>query len=424
LPCPDNCFDDPKGHGFPAFGAVLISAVVLPTLILIGMPSAGCLEGGRIGILYIGDIARSAPFREMVSDPLFSITFVSASLRGFGGWDISDVRRAVRMYMPRTYSDLRDYDVIVLSNANRFAVGPHNIELLANGVGEAGTGLLMSGGWESFGGGFGNPSWGDTSIGRFLPTEDVVDTWVQYPRGYLFLVIDRKDHELMRSVIWHGQSLGVQNMWNDFHHNLVRAKPGTEVLAHVRNMGFDDHPAMVTWEVENRTRTFALTGEIHTFSRPGIWDYSLDFGSNLMIYLDGRPVPQDVELVHRVRQMMTEVRTRKSVLLGLLDFCESAGANTGKVMRRIDQVDGMISATMPEYLDLHFGAMLEAYRQADQMLGGIEEEAIKLKNRALLWVYIVEWLGVTGTLMICGLVLWSLMIRRRLYAPVGITRII
>ena len=57
------------------------------------------------------------------------------------------------------------------------------------------------------------------------------------------------------------------------------------------------------------------------------------------------------------------------------------------------------------------------------MLGEIEEDAIELKNRALLWVYVIEWLAVTGTGMVCAFVLWSIMVRRRLFKEVRTTRL-
>jgi hypothetical protein len=47
---------------------------------------------------------------------------------------------------------------------------------------------------------------------------------------------------------------------------------------------------------------------------------------------------------------------------------------------------------------------------------------MRLRERALLWVYVVEWLAVTGTLLVCGMVLWTLMIRKRLYRQVAVTR--
>jgi hypothetical protein len=46
-----------------------------------------------------------------------------------------------------------------------------------------------------------------------------------------------------------------------------------------------------------------------------------------------------------------------------------------------------------------------------------------MKDRALAWVYVTEWLAITGTTMICGYVLWAIMVRRRLYRAVRVTRL-
>ncbi len=53
----------------------------------------------------------------------------------------------------------------------------------------------------------------------------------------------------------------------------------------------------------------------------------------------------------------------------------------------------------------------------------IEGDAMGLKGRTLLWVYLIEWLAVTGVGMMCGFVLWSTMVRRRLYREVKTTRL-
>ena len=52
----------------------------------------------------------------------------------------------------------------------------------------------------------------------------------------------------------------------------------------------------------------------------------------------------------------------------------------------------------------------------------LSEESMELKERAFFWIYFVEWLAVSGTLLICVMVLWSLMVRRRLYRQVEVTR--
>ena len=391
--------------------------LVVSTLLL-EVPFTSALEDGRIGVLYVGCIARSPPFRNMKSDPLFSIGFVQATLRDWAGMSEDEVHRRVRLYMPRTYGDLTEgYDVIVLANANRIAVGHHS-EKLRRGVVEAGMGFLMSGGWETFGGAGGAfPPWGETSIGQLLPTKDVIGIWIQEGR----LVIDKPDHELIRSLPWDLRDpvLASPIRW---HHNPVTVKLGANLLAHALCKGVREDPLMVTWELENKARVFALTSEIHTLCWYGDpWEYCIDFGSNLMIYLDRREVPQDINLVHIVRSKIFEVETRKSLLLSLVEFCESFGANTRKILSSIDDIDVVISTVRPQYLELRFDDVLETYQLVDEMLGETEDDAVNLKNRTLLWVYLIEWLAVTGTMMVCAFVLWSVMVRRMLYKEVQVT---
>jgi hypothetical protein len=45
-----------------------------------------------------------------------------------------------------------------------------------------------------------------------------------------------------------------------------------------------------------------------------------------------------------------------------------------------------------------------------------------VKNRALLWVYMIDWLVTSAALFISGYVLWTLMVRRRLYREAKGTR--
>jgi hypothetical protein len=153
------------------------------------------------------------------------------------------------------------------------------------------------------------------------------------------------------------------------------------------------------------------------------WDYALDFGANLMIYLDRRPVPQDVKLVHRVRKSMFELGTRKSLLVGLLEFCDSFGANTNEINARLDVANQMTLDVLPAYLELRFEDVIDAYDRAHEALGEIEKDAMELKDRALVWVYVIEWLAVTGTAMAAGFLLWSVMIRRMLWREVRTTKL-
>ena len=48
--------------------------------------------------------------------------------------------------------------------------------------------------------------------------------------------------------------------------------------------------------------------------------------------------------------------------------------------------------------------------------------AVKAKHSALFWLYVTEWLVITATLLIVGSILWSLMVRRKMYKEVHSTR--
>jgi hypothetical protein len=279
--------------------------------------------------------------------------------------------------------------------------------------------FFMGGGWESFGGSFGRPDWGSTSLGELIPTENDIDSWIEFPRAGMRVVIEDHDHEFISSIPWDQN----QPYSHNFHHNLVKPKPGSKVLATVESPSFSGHPAFITWDLSKQTRVFAWTGEIHVMSSGDAWEYALDVGANLMIYLDGRPVPQDVELVHSLRMKMSQVATRKSLLVSLLEFCDSFGANTQKVVNQVDEVDRMIWESRPIYFDLRFVEMLEIYNEVDEILKETETNAVELKQRALLWVYVIEWLAVTGTLLITGFILWTVMVRRRLYREVRTTKL-
>jgi hypothetical protein len=50
-------------------------------------------------------------------------------------------------------------------------------------------------------------------------------------------------------------------------------------------------------------------------------------------------------------------------------------------------------------------------------------EAIKVRDEAAFWIFLTEWAVVSGTSMVAGVLLWTLMVRRRLYREVEITRL-
>ena len=394
---------------------------VAPALLLLLLTTAFAMEDGRIGVIYICHPVHTPGFDFMRTEPIFSMTFVAATY-GWGGWDMYDIQRAIRLYMPRTYQELvTKYDVIMLDNANRGNIPTRQLELLARAIEEGNSGLVMGGGWESFGGsGPAHPPWGETSLGELLPVEDIVGTWAESGR----LVIVDWDHEYISSIPWDRRGAFMER----WHHNKVKVKSGAKLLANAdsNTLPFpgETHPMFITWDLPGGSRVFACTGNFVFIGGVSLipWEYYGDAFSNLAIYLDGRPVPQDVELVHSVRTMSFQIKTRGSMLLSLLEFTEGFGANSRDIMVQLDSVNEMMAGVMQDYIDLRFEEVLGVYRDVEGILVSLEGEAIELKNRALLWVYVIEWLAISGTGLIAGFILWSVMVRRRLYREAGGTR--
>jgi hypothetical protein len=63
--------------------------------------------------------------------------------------------------------------------------------------------------------------------------------------------------------------------------------------------------------------------------------------------------------------------------------------------------------------------MKEVQRQLEEL----SNEAIKIKDQALFWVYAIDWAAVSSTMLVCGFVLWSLMVKRKAYREVRTTRL-
>jgi hypothetical protein len=75
------------------------------------------------------------------------------------------------------------------------------------------------------------------------------------------------------------------------------------------------------------------------------------------------------------------------------------------------------------YLDQEYEGASGLIADIMSLIGDIEVDSIELKDRALLWVYVIEWLAVSGVALLCGSLLYALMVRRRMYREVSTTRL-
>ena len=71
---------------------------------------------------------------------------------------------------------------------------------------------------------------------------------------------------------------------------------------------------------------------------------------------------------------------------------------------------------------MDFDASYDTMGTALQGLQILEGKATKLKDKALFWIYLIEWMVTTGIFLFSGFMLWSLMVRRSLYREVKTTK--
>ena len=86
-------------------------------------------------------------------------------------------------------------------------------------------------------------------------------------------------------------------------------------------------------------------------------------------------------------------------------------------------MDSEASAALDQYLEQDYDSLISTMASASSKLNEISALAVRLKDQALFWVFISEWLAVTSAAIVAGLVVWTLMVRRRAYRPVKVTRL-
>ncbi len=112
-----------------------------------------------------------------------------------------------------------------------------------------------------------------------------------------------------------------------------------------------------------------------------------------------------------------------SVAIYLVAF-HPAGKEGFRFECTVPEVEKMRVASYEAYIAQEFVASSELMDKALDDLKGGHDLAIRIKDKALFWVYAIEWLVVIATLMATGSLLWTLMVRKRLYRATGTTQLL
>jgi len=396
-------------------GRLDLLAGILFLVILVAM--AGPCQGKsdpatwRIRILYIGDGWGPSPVPYYHSDPAFTVTSVPTSEFHVGhgaiDFDIETMRKFVRLYMPRNLEHLlAEYDLIILSDANLKMMDTKHVAWMHKAVGHNGFGLVMVGGLESFGAPRAEP-W--TPLEDLLPVNIIPGSWVYRD----FKVEPAIDHPFTRSLPW--QTIPY------FHGtNMIRLKQAATLLLKSKQIGY---PPLSFWQY-GKGRSVAHSSDWTPGGGTDVmrWEYYPDYVANIAYLACQEEIPQDAQLMHQLRTSFWATRSRLTSVVDTINFAERFGANTNKIERRLAEVREMVRDAESLYIRHQYDSARETIRRIDQLIIKLQEQAIQIKDRALFWIYVVEWSVTTGTALLAGLGLWALMVRRKLYREVETTR--
>jgi len=366
---------------------------------------------GRVRIIAFGDVIDQYQgyntFTVVRYDPAISYTpvptrpdYVTPEL----------AQRNLRIYMPRTYRRLvDDYDIITTSDAYQYLFRPDWINWMTDAVTGGGLGFQWLGTFACED----QKNWYGTTIGDIAPVGPTSEHTIS---GSFRFVVRDHDEELMGALPWE-EAPPCVNL------NTQTPKDGSSVWA------VTDHPKgypfLTYWRVgEGAVMNFAskFPNGVAPWARE--WRYFPQAMIYMVYRLADKRLPEDPAIYEELTRQIIELNEMRSYLIELLSFVENFGGRINSLHDWIVETDGKKALADQSYMNGDFDECLARLADVKEEQLAISLAAIDAKQDALLWVYLVEWCSLMATFMVSGIVLWTLMIRRRLYRQVGTSRLV
>ena len=368
----------------------------------------GQLEGERISAFVMGHSSWIwyNPFRILfMRDPLFTHSIYP--LPPF--IDIAAKSKLDRVYYPRTREHLvNGYDLMVFHDI-RTAFTPRQVHDLDHAFREEGMnafcGLCL--GWDY--------AWEPTILREVLPVTEHGSV-TPFFRGYQVQFFRDRDPVFTPFI-----ELCIEKVVGD-QYCTMEVKQGATIWGMIK-------PYEIPWMVSIRPggRNAGLQWlQSHTFE--GWWTeeenpYSMDVATNMIFYSLGIPLIDDIQARREARRLFTNLQSQKSIILSMMEWAESFGAQVTDLNDRLTDLEDDIDTATHAYLQQDYPETINLLGAVSEITRGISNDAVRLKDEALFWVYLSEWLVVTATAIVAGGVVWSLMVRRRMYRTPGSTRL-
>ena len=367
---------------------------------------------GKCRVLYVGQWPYVGRPQYLIEDPLLETSVIP--YHDFGV-QLDQIRRYMHLRYPRSYGHLvKNYDLVFFSNIQHLAFTPAQLKMASDGVVKEGIGFIMTGGHTSFGGTENlYPTWRTTSVYSILPVDPIDGIYLR-PVVFKLLVTD-PGNELMKSLPWDKIPLFTYTL------NEVTVKEGSHELA--RTDLKEGWPVLAYGDI-GEGRSIAFMTPINVVDNKNLkdWGFFDDMCANMVYYGCRIKLPEDPIRIHELRRMFRSYYDQRLLYLSVVDFADKFGANTQSLEKKLKQIDSIKAESYRAYIQQDFESSSRLMKQAIDELREGQGDAVRLKRRAMLWIYIVEWLVVTATLMVTGSILWAVMVRRRLYREMATTR--
>ena len=404
------------------------SAVIMILLLPILLPSS--YGGEKINLLMAGHIGIMDHVRPVFeTEPLIRYTPVPArDPGGFGvaALDEKDLVKMIRLYFPRTYDEMKSYDILILTSPEYYLFTPKQDQWMYDAINE-GMGGLNDGSVFSIVSGIAE-SWSSSLTQLAFPNDAPAVTnrgAGEAPSNFYQVIINQ---DVPDPILTPFIPYGVEKVACEGIGRMVIHRQGSSMLAWTIGAFPQGKVDLIAaWSYgEGRTITsgeFIDTGWLQYPKEPQLNQYSPEIIMNMVFWLTKRNLIDDIEIFRRIKASFRDFRSRITVLISLKDFIEKYGANTDRVQDEIDALEDMYDQASGAYLDHDFVGAERFLDDGFKRLGSAEAIGKRVKDSALLWVYVIEWLVATSTLFISGTILWTLMVRKRLYREVEATRL-
>jgi hypothetical protein len=399
--------------------ALPVRAICLILICQLAIPTWG---DERINALLIGKVNGGREIEVLFDEePLIDRVSVPALDQG---WGTANNIKYVRQYFPRTYAQMEDFDLFMVLTAEYYLFNPQQDKWMHDRIAE-GAGGYNDESVMAIWGPVAN-SWAGSIVQEAFPND--APAVVSRPGGFdspVALYQVEIEEDFADPVFTPYIQYGVERFLAHAP-RLVIPRQGTDLMLwNVNGFPWGKTPRMIAWGFgEGRAITDGgCVGDPREAFLGRDNPYGGDMVINMVLYLTQRRLIEDVEVYHSIKGMFSAFDNRVGYLISLVDFVERFGANTEVVQGRIRNLRAAKKLAVERYLESEFQGTREAMDDALSTISDAELLARKVKDSALWWVYLIEWFITTSTLMISCLLVWSLMVRRRLYRSVSSTRL-